>query len=128
MKTDKVSGFQVFAVGLEKMMILTIMTKRPVRNLLPFSNKCKFSFLMLGGNNVHAYSVMSNSATPWTDCNPLGSSVHGILQARILEWGAISSSRGSSQPRDQMSPAWQTDSLPLNHLGSLRRKWETNKK
>ena len=60
MKIDKVSGFQVFAVGLEKKMILTIMTKRPVRNL-SFSSKCKFSFLMLGGNNVHAYSVMSNS-------------------------------------------------------------------
>ena len=30
-----------------------------------------------------------------------GSSVHGILQARILEWIAISFSRGSSQPRDQ---------------------------
>ena len=36
-----------------------------------------------------------------TDCSPPGSSVHGILQARILEWVAISSSRGSSQPRDQ---------------------------
>ena len=34
------------------------------------------------------------------DCSPPGSSVHGILQARILEWIAISSSRGSSQPRD----------------------------
>ena len=33
------------------------------------------------------------------DCNPPDSSVHGILQARILEWVAISSSRGSSQPR-----------------------------
>jgi len=33
-------------------------------------------------------------------CIPPGSSVHGILQARILEWVAISSSRGSSQPRD----------------------------
>ena len=32
--------------------------------------------------------------------SPLGCSVHGILQARILEWVAISSSRGSSQPRD----------------------------
>ena len=30
------------------------------------------------------------------DCSPSGSSVHGILQARILEWGAISYSRGSS--------------------------------
>ena len=34
------------------------------------------------------------------DCNPPGSSVHEILQARILEWVAISSSRGTSQPRD----------------------------
>ena len=35
------------------------------------------------------------------DCSPPGSSTHGILQARILEWLAISFSRGSSQPRDQ---------------------------
>ena len=35
------------------------------------------------------------------DCSPLGSSIHGILQARILEWVAISFSRGSSQPRDR---------------------------
>ena len=35
------------------------------------------------------------------DCSPPGSSVHGILQARILEWVAIPSSRGFSQPRDQ---------------------------
>ena len=35
------------------------------------------------------------------DCSPPVSSVHGILQARILEWIAISFSRGSSQPRDQ---------------------------
>jgi len=35
------------------------------------------------------------------DCSPPGSSVHGILQARILEWVTIPFSRGSSQPRDQ---------------------------
>ena len=35
------------------------------------------------------------------DFSPPGSSVHGILQARILEWVAISFSRGSSRPRDQ---------------------------
>ena len=34
------------------------------------------------------------------DCNLPGSSVHGILQARILEWVAMPFSRGSSQPRD----------------------------
>ena len=36
------------------------------------------------------------------DRSPPGSSVHGILQARILEWVAISFSMGSSTPRDQM--------------------------
>ena len=35
------------------------------------------------------------------DCSLPGSSVCGIFQARILEWVAISSSRGSSRPRDQ---------------------------
>ena len=44
------------------------------------------------------------------DSSPPGFSVHGLSQARILEWVAISFSRGSSQPRDQtltslMSPA-----------------------
>ena len=34
------------------------------------------------------------------DCSLPGSSLHGILQARVLEWVAISFSRGSSQPRD----------------------------
>ena len=36
------------------------------------------------------------------NCSPPGSSVHGILQARILEWVAIPFSGKSSQPRDQM--------------------------
>ena len=35
------------------------------------------------------------------DCSPRGSCVHGIPQAKILEWVAISFSRGASQPRDQ---------------------------
>ena len=35
------------------------------------------------------------------DCSLPGSSVHGIPQARILEWVAISFSRGSSRPRDR---------------------------
>ena len=35
------------------------------------------------------------------DCSPPGSSIHGVLQARTLEWVAISFSRGSSRPRDR---------------------------
>ena len=56
------------------------------------------------------------------DCSPPGSSIHGILQARILEWVAMPSSRGSYQPRDWTSIScllhWQVSSLPPSHLGS----------
>ena len=43
-------------------------------------------------------SVMSDSLDPM-DCSLPGSSVHGVFQARVLEWVAISFSRGSSLPR-----------------------------
>ena len=39
-----------------------------------------------------------------TDCGPPGSSVHGILQARILEWVAVCPSKASSQPKEPASP------------------------
>ena len=52
------------------------------------------------------------------DCSPPGFSVHGILQARILEWVALSFSRGSSPPSDQTpSPVLQTNSLPSEPRG-----------
>ena len=45
------------------------------------------------------------------DCSPAGSSVHGILQARTLEWVAISFSRELPAPVvDPASPVWQADS------------------
>ena len=43
-------------------------------------------------------SVMSDFSTPCTSFP--GSSVHGMLQARILEWVAVPFSRGSAQPRE----------------------------
>ena len=51
-------------------------------------------------NESVSCSVMSDSLR-LQDCSPPGSSVCGILQARILEWVAIPLSRASSQPRDQ---------------------------
>ena len=42
------------------------------------------------------------------DCSPPGSSVHGILPARILEWVAIPYSKGSSRPRDLPDPGFQS--------------------
>ena len=57
-------------------------------------------------------------ATPWTIARqaPL---CMGILQARIMEWIAMPSSRGSSQPRDrtQVSPTFLMDSLPSEPPG-----------
>ena len=47
-----------------------------------------------------SHSVVSNSVDP-TDSSLSGSTVHGILQARIPEWVTIPFSRGSSQPRDR---------------------------
>ena len=44
-------------------------------------------------------SVMSNSSNPM-DCSPPGSSIHGIFQARVLEWGAIAFS--DNQPRQHI--------------------------
>ena len=44
-------------------------------------------------------SVVSDSCEPM-DCSPPGSSLHGILQARTLEWVVIPPSRGSFLPRD----------------------------
>ena len=53
------------------------------------------------------------------DCSSPGSSVHGTLQTRILEWVAISSSRGSSRPRDRtlVSCSSCTAGRLFTHLG-----------
>ena len=56
-------------------------------------------------NSLTCMSVSAHSCLTLCDsidCNPPGPSVHGILQASILEWDAIFSSRGSSRPRDQI--------------------------
>ena len=55
-----------------------------------------------------------------TDCSPPGSSVHGILQARILEWIAIPSPGDLPDPAiESESPALKADSLLSELQGSL---------
>ena len=62
-------------------------------------------------NTVLSRSVMSDSVMPWTIACQAPTSMR-ILQARMLEWVAMPSSRGSSQPRDPtQSPALHEDSL-----------------
>ena len=55
-----------------------------------------------------------------TLCDPMDYTVHGILQARILEWVAIPFSRGSSQPRDRTQVS---DSLPTEQQGKLKMQY-----
>ena len=63
-------------------------------------------------------------ATPWTIYSPLGSSVHGILQARILEWVAISFSRDLPNTGiEARPPALQMDSLPSEPRSPRILEW-----
>ena len=65
------------------------------------------------------------------DCSLPGCSVHGILQAKILEWVAISHSRRSSQPRDQSGPLTLQADYHLSHQENLRndiRCWEISRR
>ena len=56
--------------------------------------------LVTGGKSVLVTQSCLTLCDPM-DCSPPGSSVHGILQARIVEWVAISFPRGSSQSREE---------------------------
>ena len=58
-------------------------------------NMCMYLYMLA----CSVTSIVSDSCHPM-DCSPPGSSVLGILQARILEWVAMPSSRGSLQSRD----------------------------
>ena len=79
-----------------------------------------------------SYSVISDSYDPM-DCSLPGSSVHGFLQARILKWVAMASSRGSSWPRDQTQVSciagrfltgWATREALIASLLHLK-KWDS---
>ena len=70
---------------------------------------------------MHVCLVMFDFVTPWTDCGPPGSSIHGILQARTLEWVAVPFSRRKGQNiaatrqgllRVQEDPPALVDSMP----------------
>ena len=72
-----------------------------------------------------SHSVVSDSLwppLPPMDCSPPGSSIPGILQARILDWINIPFSRGSSQPRHWTQTSWISGrfSYHLSHLGGHR--------
>ena len=70
----------------------------------------EYSSFATNSSNMSCVSAQSLNhvqlfPTP-TDCSPPGSSVHGISQARVLEWVAIPFFRGSSQPQDRTHVSW----------------------
>jgi len=82
-------------------------------HLIPHVQNELFSTVLLGRNTANIYQgkrgkvkmLVAQSCPTLCDLmegSPPGSSVHGISQARILEWVAISSFRGFSQPRNQI--------------------------
>ena len=73
--------------------------------LFPLCTK-KLSINILWASDSHGNSTLLKVKVKVTQlcptlCDPMDYTVHGILQARILEWVAFSFSRGSSQPKDQ---------------------------
>ena len=101
------------------------LTRKKKKNSLSLSLSLYIYIYTHTHTHTHIYAQLIQSCL--TLCDPMdcrlpGSSAHGIFQARILEWDALSFSRGSSWPRDwttsPTSPALQVDSFPLSHWGS----------
>ena len=93
----------------------------PWRTSASFSNlnslrACQMSTVTVAQDLISADWLVSITQSCPTLCNPMncslpGSSLHGILQARVLEWVAISFSRGSSWLRDQTQVSRTTGRL-----------------
>ena len=74
----------------------------PLWNMIFTISKTPQSLCVLCAKSPQSCPTLCNPM----DCSPSGSSLHGILQARKLEWLAIPFSRGSSQPRDQTQASY----------------------
>ena len=95
---------------------------------MPFSNRPCYSLV-----SVHAKSISRVWLCDPTNHDPPGSSAHGILQARTQECVAISSTRGSSQTRDQtciscVSCIGKRVLYHWCHLGSPEFSWSLRQK
>ena len=84
---------------------------------LAFMYSSIFSLLQLLMCCAQSFQLCLTLCSPM-DCRLPDSSLHGILQARILEWVAISFSRGSFRPRDQTCVSYISCIYHQRHLGS----------
>ena len=92
----------------------------PSRSGLSFLRQQRFISYIMCARELSHFSHVLSLCEPM-DCSPLGSSVHGILQAWILKWVAMPSSRGFSQPCDGTCVScllhWQVGSVQLMPTG-----------
>ena len=87
---------------------------------------CSISSICLPISFIHNIEVKVKVVQSYpTLCNPMNCTVHGILQARMLEWVAILFTRGSSQPKDitQVPHTVWADSLPAKPQGKPKNTW-----
>ena len=108
----------------------------------PSSLKVCFFMVIISSFNFHYFSLQIYDNLDWSacmlshgqlfcdpmDCSPPGSSVHGIFQARILEWVAITFSWGSSQGSDPDLLHCRQSLYHLSHQGSPEGKLVRQKK
>ena len=103
---------------------------------LPISYLIMHAYIYIHINN-HIIWIKVTQLCP-TLCDPMDYTVHGILQARILEWVAFPFSWGSSQPRDQTQvsriaggffTSWATREAPydLYHVQNPKRQARNSK-
>ena len=100
-KTDHISGHKTCLSKFKRSMLsahsgIKLKLQRTIARKIPKYLEIKQHMCV----HVKTLQLCPTLCNPM-DCSLSGSSVHGILQARTLEWVAIPSSRGSSQPRDQ---------------------------
>ena len=85
---------------------------RAMKSVNPGTDRVTGTALVAGTRGASGRASVCTRAQPLSpvplvcgpmDCSPPGSSVHGILQGRVLEWIAISSSRGSSRLRIELA-------------------------
>ena len=106
----------------------SICSQVPPRFLIPAFDPLAFPISQDAGNNTACVCKLFQSCPTLCDpmdCSPPGSSVHGILQARILEHVAMPSSRGSfptQGSKQLLLHLWQAGSLPLAQPGKPDNK------
>ena len=84
-----------------------------------------FQFVLLQARHFTWWKVKVKVTQFWpTLCDPMDTTIHGLLQARILDWVAIPFSRGSSQPRDRAkSSCMMYSAYQLNEQVENRQSW-----